>query len=96
MGYRVMEETYEIDRAKMGDEEYISALEEIIAFQGDQTEDLFEDLCFAIDTMGAIRESHEEMKDMGALPEDLQEAAYKVICMALDFLEDKNGAEYLH
>jgi hypothetical protein len=96
MGYKVMEEVYEIDRAKMGDEDYISALEEIIAFQGDQTQEIFEDLCFAIDTMGAIRESHEEMKGMGALPEDLQEAAYKVICMALDFLEDKNGAEYLH
>lgn len=96
MGYKVMEEFYEIDREKMGDEDYIAALEEVIAFQNDQTEELFEDLCFALDTMSSIRESHEEMKGMGALPEDLQEAAYKVICMALDFLEDKNGAEYLH
>ena len=96
MGYKVMEEVYEIDRAKMGDEEYIAALEEVIAFQNDQTEDLFGDLCFLFDTMTTIRESHEEMKEMGALPEDLQEAAYKVICMALSFLEDKNGAEYLH
>ena len=97
MGYKVMEEIYEIDRAKMGDEEYIAALEEVIAFQNDQTEDLFGDLCFLFDTMTTIKESHEEAKDMGALPEDLQEAAYKVICMALSFLEDKaEDADYLH
>lgn len=96
MGYKVMEEVYEIDRSKMSDDDYIDALEQIIAIQGDQTDDLFDDLVFALDTMGQIKESHEEMKGMGALPEDLQEAAYKVICMALDYLEDKNGADYLH